>query len=47
MLYKSSIQKAKRILRIKTGLANKRVMVESLMVAKQDAAKTVSQHEKE
>ncbi|MBA0705765.1 hypothetical protein Golax_017926, partial [Gossypium laxum] len=42
MLYKSSIQKAKRILRIKTGLANKRVMVESLMAAKQDAAKTVA-----
>ncbi|KAG8502927.1 hypothetical protein CXB51_000760 [Gossypium anomalum] len=42
MLYKSSIQKAKRILRIKTGLANQRVMVESLMAAKQDAAKTVA-----
>ncbi|KAB2096287.1 hypothetical protein ES319_A01G098900v1 [Gossypium barbadense] len=41
-LYKSSIQKAKRILRIKTGLANKRVMVESLMASKQDAAKTVA-----
>lgn len=36
------IQKAKNILRVKTGLAKKRVMGESLMATKQDAAKTAA-----